>query len=631
MASHSKSLLQVRFHLKITFCLFLLTSLSQTVKSQGTQFKHSVKHPTLGQITNDQDLYHYPVRYSARWSCFNYSDLSVEDLDCCNINSILCTESGPLLRDGCFATYDGIDLYIGLCDYKYLQTSRYNSTTHNQKYLPVNLTELNESMCAPLNRKGLLCIECVDDFGISITSFGYECTNCTGVWYAVPLFLVLEFVPVTVFYLTVLTFQISVTSPPMPCFIMYAQIAVYIIDHHTSFRVLNTITKDGELIMGMKIIQTFYGLFHLDFFHYVLPPLCLSSKLKPVHIALLGYVTVFYPLFLIFLTWVCVKLHDHNVRLIVWLWRPFHKCFVRLRKRWDTKTDLIDVFITFFILSYYKFAYLALSFFNKTEINKIDRSRDQSTINILGDLDPSMPYLGKNHLLLLTFSVLVLLIFNILPPLLLILYPTRAFRYCLSKCHLNSHTIFIFTDKIQSCYKNGLDGGRDMRSFSGFYFYLRLNFHSFSIIFHTMLKRRGWASLGITFFISALIIAIAKPYRKSYMYIIDALLFTNIALLCLSNANSYLAMYLLLVTPIVGIIFLIFLKIVHQKSCFQKLKTHISICCYNLRVQVKKFVRTTKFTESRLNTLPTATQPLIQQSFPTDSEISYGTNNEVFP
>ena len=315
----------------------------------------------------------------------------------------------------------------------------------------------------------------------------------------------------------------------------------------------------------------------------------------------------------------------------MWIWRPFHKCFVRLRKRWDTKTDLIDVFITFFILSYYKFTYLAVSFLNMREINKIDRSGNQSTINTIGDVDPNMPYLGKIHLLLLTFSVLVLLIFNILPPLLLILYPTRAFRYCLSKCHLNSHTIFIFTDKIQSCYKNGLDGGRDMRSFSGFYFYFRLTVHYISIIFHTMLKRRGWVSLGITFFMLALIITIAKPYRKSYMYIIDALLFTNIALLCLSNANSYLAMYLLLVTPIVGMIFLIFLKIVHHKTCFQKLKTHISICCSNLRVQVKKFVRTTKFTESRLNTLPTATQPLIPQSLPTDSEISYGTNNEVIP
>ena len=603
----------IRVDQLMTICwLFLLILPSETVESQT---------PHISQ----RDKYHYTI--DVQWPCFT----SNSAFDCCKITDrIACTVSGPTILFGVCATYDGANLSIGHCD-AYFEPSKYNVTTPMYILLPIDLTKLNESMCAPLNRKGLLCSECADGFGISITSFGYGCTNCTGDWYAVPLFLVLEFVPVTVFYLTVLTFQISVTSPPMPCFIMYAQIVLYIIDHHSAFRVLKIITKDGKLNIGMKIIETFYGLFHLDFFRYTLPPLCLSSKLKPIHTALLGYVTVIYPLFFIFLTWVCVKLHDHNVRLIVWFWRPFHKCFVRLRKRWDTKTDLIDVFITFFILSYYKFSYLAASFLKKTDINKIDQSGNQSTINILGDLDPSMPYLGKNHLLLLTFSVLVLLIFNILPPLLLILYPTRAFRYCLSKCHLNSHTIFIFTDKIQSCYKNGLDGGRDMRSFSGFYFYLRLNFHNFLIIFHTMLKRRGWASLGITFFISALIITIARPYRKSYMYIIDALLFTNIALLCLSNANSYMAMYLLLVTPIVGMIFLIFLKIVHQKTCFQKLKTHMSICCSDLRVQVQKFVRTTELSESQLNTLPTATQPLIHQSLPTNSEISYGTNNEVIP
>ena len=140
-----------------------------------------------------------------------------------------------------------------------------------------------------------------------------------------------------------------------------------------------------------------------------------------------------------------------------------------------------------------------------------------------------------------------------------------------------------------------------MRSFSGFYFYLRLMFHHISVVFRTVLNRDKWTALGVTFFISALIITITRPYRKSYMNIIDTLLLANITLLWLSNSNtflmiypvtptSYLALYLLLVTPTVGLIFLIFLKIVHRKTCFQKLKTHISICCNNLRVQVQKFV-----------------------------------------
>ena len=48
--------------------------------------------------------------------------------------------------------------------------------------------------------------------------------------YGVPLFLFLEFVPITVFYLIVLVFQISVTSAPMPCFIISSQFIIATFD-----------------------------------------------------------------------------------------------------------------------------------------------------------------------------------------------------------------------------------------------------------------------------------------------------------------------------------------------------------------------------------------------------------------
>ena len=67
--------------------------------------------------------------------------------------------------------------------------------------LPGNLTDLNDFMCGPMSRKGLICSECIDGFAPAITSFGYQCSNCTeSAWYGVPLFLFLEFVPITVFY-----------------------------------------------------------------------------------------------------------------------------------------------------------------------------------------------------------------------------------------------------------------------------------------------------------------------------------------------------------------------------------------------------------------------------------------------
>ena len=588
--------------LMIICCLFLLNLPSGTVQLQ--------KPHVITSLNSHQDKYNYSN--NVHWSCLD----SNSSFDCCKISKVLCTKHGPSLNFGYCATFDGANLSIGRCD-AYFEPSSYNITTPLYISLPIDLNKLNESMCGPLNRKGLLCSECADGFGISVTTYGYECTNCTGVWYAVPFFLFLEFVPVTVFYLVVLTFKISITSPPMPCFIMYAQIVLYLYSREQQGLNYGVIflTKNGELTLGMKIIQAIYDLFYLEFFYSISPPICLSSNFNPIHRVVLGYVTVIYPLFLIFLTWVCVKLHDHNVQVVVWLWKPFHKCFVRLHKRWDRTTDLIDVFITFFILFYYKFLRLASTFLTKAERLVLNPS-GYTSVHSFVSIDFNLPYFGEIHyFVFVTFSVLVLLIFNILPPLLLILYPTRAFRYCLSKCHLNSHTIIIFTDKLQNCYRNGLDGGRDMRSFSGFYFYLRLTLHFICLTFQLTLKTHAATSLGVAFFTSAVIIALVQPYSKTYMSIIDTLLLTNIALVCLSKPFHLLIIYMLLITPVVGVICLIFVKIILYKNVLRKVK---ALCN---KLPLRRAARTSDLprdSEAQI-VLPTATQLLISAT-----EIRYG-------
>ena len=175
-------------------------------------------------------------------------------------------------------------------------------------------------MCGRLNRKGLVCSECADGFGPSVTSFRYKCANCTDAWYGVPLFLFLEFVPITVFYLIILVFQISVTSVPMPCFVMYAQFVITAFDSSTSTTPLlqRIIPKeDWDSRLDIKIGLLLYRVFNLEFGHYLIPPFCISSKLKSIHLACLGYISAFYPLILIYLTWICVELHGRNFRPLV--------------------------------------------------------------------------------------------------------------------------------------------------------------------------------------------------------------------------------------------------------------------------------------------------------------------------
>ena len=40
--------------------------------------------------------------------------------------------------------------------------------------LPGNLTDLNDFMCYPMNRKGLICSECIDGFAPAITSLAWQ-------------------------------------------------------------------------------------------------------------------------------------------------------------------------------------------------------------------------------------------------------------------------------------------------------------------------------------------------------------------------------------------------------------------------------------------------------------------------
>ena len=503
----------------------------------------------------------------------NYEELFCLKEETCNYNCsrIICSDNGPLLSIGCCATYseDTGLISFTLCP-NFLALSNYNVTKPGHIQLPRNLSQLNDYMCGPLNRKGLVCSECADGFGPSVTSFGYKCVNCTEAWYGVPLFLFLEFVPITVFYLIILIFQISIISAPMPCFIMYAQITtIYLNMIGTSEGLIRSIifANNGVLRTDMKIIHTFYGIFNLDFFRLLFPPFCISTRLKSLYVACFGYISVLYPILLIFLTWVCVELHGRNFRPLVWLWRPFHRCFVRLRRGWDTKSDIIDVFTTFFLLSYSKHLYQSFLL----EVTQIIVNYNASGTFVSefhrSFVDLSLTIESKDHLLFSVPAVAFSYAFIILPPLLLLFYPIRAFRSRVSKFHF----VNIFVERVYGCYRNGLDGGRDMRSLSALYFFLRIvifltAFLSKKLSNNVWSLKAIWFPAGTVFFVMALIITLVQPYKRTYMNCLDALIHANLALLCyvitsVSVLPKMVTTRILLFTPIV-----IFLVMILQKK-----------------------------------------------------------------
>ena len=554
-----------------------------------------------------------------------------------NCKQITCSHHNqPLLAFPYCATYSNDTKLLSLFESPYCKPNVHKTTAHKQIILPRNLSQLDDYMCSPMNRKGHLCSECAKGFGPSVTSFGYRCVNCTDTWYRVLIFLFIKFAPITVLYLIILIFQISITSAPMPCFILCAQFIVTFFNSTFTPDIVEIFLKtDWSFRLDMQIMLTLYGILNLDFCQYdILPPYCVSTKLKPINIAFLDYISAFYPILLIFLTWLCVELHDRNFRLLVWLWRPFHGCFVRLRRGLDTKSDIIDVFTTFFTLSYSKILYQTEQFTVThiiTNINEAGRKFEERRLLV----DPSITYGGSHHLAFVIPSLFISVL-NILPPLLLTLYPIRAFRSCLSKFNLNLSAVHIFTDKVYSCYRNGLDGGRDMRSISGLYFFLRPVVYLLTFLLHHFLEKyvniNIWFVHGTMSCTISLLIAFAKPYKKCYMNFLDAILFFYFAIILLilsqtrwrDNITLFIAR-MVLSTPII-----LFLLVITLKMIYATIIHIVKVCRNSLKLPCTWFRGTALTAESTSDQnafvgSQAAAKPLIQ---PTSTVISYGADDQ---
>ena len=519
--------LVLRLAVTLTSMISVLLTLNTTTMCSATKVVRN--HSRLEQ---QQAIVNYNQGNCPPWFYFDG-----DTCKCLLFYAAKCFDNKAYLYAGYCATFDADTeiLSLGQCPYHGFSLSRHDKYWYTQ--LPDNVSELNDYMCGPLNRKGRVCSECKDGYGLAVTSVGFqyfECSKCIGAWYGVPLFLFLELFPLTVLYLIILLFQINITSGSITCFIFYSQLSVIACDlvfgedDHISSVIL-AVSKHSNWFF--TVTMTFYDVWNLRFFRNVLPSFCISSGLKPIHISFLDYISVFYPLCLIFLTWVCVELYDRKFQLLVWLWKPFQRCL----KGKQHRINFINAFVSFFLLSFTKVIYQAVLLLVQHKIE----SRQDNNYYFLGytyvvGVDQTVIYGSTEHLLFAVPAVILCFVFSALPAIFLTLYPLRPFRVLFSKCRLNGIVINTFVEKFYSCYRTGLDGGRDMRSFAGLYFGARvLLFFSDMITFGLHISESDpFFVRGIIIAITALLIVICRPYRKTYMNILDTILLLHFGLLC---------------------------------------------------------------------------------------------------
>ena len=437
------------------------------------------------------------------------------------------------LRTGYCMTYSNSTLFLALCPYVYKDINDSSFIT-----LPQNLSDLNTYFCESQNRKGHLCGQCKDNFGVSVLLNSYRCEDCRKTPHGVLRYLALQFIPLTAFFFFLLLTQISVTKPPMSTFVLYCQfISLFLRTEKPTQLIL--LENDGSLWKLFLTVVSFYDIWNLDFGIRLISPFCVSPAISGFQALALNYVSAFYPLVLIILTYVLIELYGRNFRPLMWLWKPFKKCFGSLYRNWNTTTSVIDVFATFFLLSYSKLLFTALLSIHSNPVYNIT-TQPPDLVDTVANVDANFRVFHGHHIVYAVLALLVLVVVVFLPVLLVGNLVSRccSCRLCSSR---HWHVLRTFIEKFNGYYKDGtVEGSRDYRWVSLQPFALRIivlfisnqTNVAFSLIYFT----RGFLFFGL-----ALFTAIVQPYKKQYMNTVDALLMANLGLLAfLFTALKYL-------------------------------------------------------------------------------------------
>ena len=403
--------------------------------------------------------------------------------------------------------------------------------------IPTNISgaELNNITCKIYNRQGTHCEHCRNGYGPAPFSDGFTCADCSQhrhLW-IVNLFFQLSMV--TIMYLFVVLFQIKGTSSPLNVIITYSQLCICPFSVSVGMRIRTSCFLGPTLT---TVVMTIIGVTNLDFFRFVIPPLCISTSFKSINILLFDYVIAFYPIFLTLFINVCLELHDRNCRIAVYLTIPVKKFFRLFNKTWNPKTTILNTCITFILLAYSKFLFTSINLLFGVRAYYSDwKVVPNSTVLLY---DPTVKFFHSQHIPYAVFALFIIIVFVLLPPLLLLLYPTRLFKKCLNCCRFRRWDILqVVADIFQGWYKDGTEGTQDFRAVSALYFLLRIVLSTlFILLVFYRYRPYQWYVVGLFHVFLGVFFLVAKPYKKYWMNYIDGLLILWIGVLVHVHANK---------------------------------------------------------------------------------------------
>ena len=396
----------------------------------------------------------------------------------------------------CMSYKEITGVILGLCSYNFCsRRAESQCTGRGLRYVkvPQEPQLINDIMCGEINRTGILCSKCKDGLGPAV----------------------------------------------LDSMVLMCQIIVNVVNWSPA-----GLLSGSKSLHSLQIfLLTVYGIWNLDFFRYLVPPFCINENMTTLQIVSLEYLLALYPLLLITVTYILIELHDRGCRVLVLMWRPFHRCYIYFRRQWNPKATIIHAFASFLLLSYVKIIAISGTLLHSARFYN-------TTFEITGPsayyvyVDPSLQRFDAHHAPYAALGLFSFLIFTVLPLLLLVLYPLRLTQRFLNALFFRGNFLHEVIRSLQGCYKDGTSqaGGRDLRMFSAIFLCCRI----FFILILLMPATARIVGI-VTVFVLAPLVTYLKPYREEWCNLWSSFVLITIGTVaCAISLSQFLFGYIVL-------------------------------------------------------------------------------------
>ena len=498
-----------------------------------------------------------------------------------------------LLRYGYWAGYvenrslsDSItseNFYTGVCPLGFCQHPCSNSSASQEcglsaMRLPAagNPAEVDHLVCGS-RRTGILCGRCRDGHSVFFHSLQYECNLdrfCQWGWF---FYMISELLPVTLLFLAVIIFNVSLTSGAVYGFVFFAQtIDSLLVNSNYSNRVF---LKRVEENLPFRLHQVIYRFFNLEFFSVERLSFCLWKGATTLDVSVFKYVTVVYAFLLVAATVLILN-----------------KCKigrVLSRRMSSTGNYMIHGLTAFLILCYAQCVLVSFQLLFSIRLQGINyRASENMHVFYSGDVI----LFSAQHLPYVVPALVCFSTFVLLPPLVLLWHP--VIKQVLAKCGLAESRFVVLVDRLllinrlkpvidslQSPFKD------NCRYFAGLYFIYRV-----ILLLGLLVVKNSQLYVLVSVFILLMMLfhSVIQPFRSRWNNIINGFFLSNmlsINVISLSVNHSLLRdndqmaksfvrvltgiQELLIYIPLGYIILYVFVSLVRRRAVFEKIRVRM--------------------------------------------------------